>query len=106
VTIHTASDFVFTLPSQDSAGVATDIRFHARLFSLTQVVPLLRTDSVLPHLPLKLPHVSQVFFQQLANPHVIQAGWVWDEGETVDVCIHGQSLKGVQVKRESTWGGS
>jgi len=25
-------------------------------------------------LPLKLPHVSQVFLQQLANPHVIQAG--------------------------------
>ena len=55
---------------------------------------------------LKLPHASQVFLQQLANPHVIQAGWGWDEGETVDVCIHGQSLKGVQVKRESSWGGS
>ena len=29
----------------------------------------------------KLPHVSHVFLQQLANPHVIQAGWVWDEGK-------------------------
>ena len=32
----------------------------------------------------------------------MQAGWVWDEGGTVNlnVCIHGQSLKGVQVKEE------
>jgi len=44
--------------------------------------------------------------QQLANPHVIQAGWVWEEGETVDVWIHGQSLKRVQVKGESGWDGS
>jgi len=80
----------------------------ARLLSHTQVVPLLRTHSVPPthDLPLKLPHVSQVFLQQLANPHFIQAGWVWDEGETVDVCIHGQSFNGVQVKGESGWGGS
>jgi len=71
----------------------------------TQVVPLLRTHSVHPthDLPLKLPHVSQVFLQQLANPHVIQAGWVWDEGETVDVWIHLQSWKGAQVKEESGW---
>ena len=80
----------------------------ARLFSHTQVVPLLRTHSVAPthDLPLKLPHVSQVFLQQLANPHVIPAGWVWDEGENVDICIHGQSLNGIQVKGESGWGGS
>jgi len=78
------------------------LRF-ARLLSHTQVVPLLRSHSVLPthDCPLKLPHVSQVFLQQLSNPHVIQAGWVWDEGQAVDVCIHGQSLKGVQVKGES-----
>jgi len=69
----------------------------ARLLSHTQVVPLLRTHSVSPNhdVPLKLSHVSQVFLQQFTNPHVIQLGWVWDEGETVDVCIHGQSLKGV-----------
>ena len=80
----------------------------ARLLSRTPVLPLLRTYSVPPthDLPLKLPLVSQVFLQQLANPHVIQAGWVWDEGETVDFCTHGQSLKGVQVKGESGWGGS
>ena len=67
----------------------------ARLLSHTQVVPLLRTHCVPPthDLPLKVPHVSQVFLQQVANPHVIQAGWVWDEGETVEVCIHGQSLR-------------
>ena len=47
--------------------------------------------------------MSQVFLQQLANPHVIQAGWVWDEGETVDVWIHLQSWKGAQVKEESGW---
>jgi len=65
-----------------------------------------RVCDFLYHLPLKLSHVSQVLFQQLANPHVIQAGWVWDERETVDVWIHGQSLKGVQVKGESGCGGS
>jgi len=71
-------------------------------------VPLLRIHSVPPthDLPLKVPHVSQVFLQQLANPHVIQAGWVLDKGETVDVWIHGQSLKTVQVKGESGWGDS
>jgi len=37
----------------------------------------------------------------VTNPHVIQAGCVWDEGETVNVWIHGQSLKGIQVKGES-----
>ena len=80
----------------------------ARLLSHTQVVPLIRTHSVPPthDLPLKLPHVSHVFLQQLANPHVIQAGQVSDEGETVDVRIHGQSLMGIQVKGESGWGGS
>ena len=57
-------------------------------------------------LPLKVSHVSQLFLQQLANLHAMQAGWVWDGGETVNVCIHGQSLKGVQVKGESSWGGS
>ena len=75
---------------------------------LSLLFPLLKTRSV-PHLthdlPLKLPHLSQVFLQQLANLHVMQAGWVWDGGETVNVCIHGQSLKGVQVKGESGWVG-
>jgi len=67
----------------------------AWLSSHTQVVPLLITHSTPPthDLPLKLPRVSQVFLQQLANPHVIQAGWVWDEGEPVDVWIHGQSCE-------------
>jgi len=98
----TASDLVFTWPSQGSTGVGAD----TRLLNHTQLVPLLRTQSA-HNLPLKLPHVPQVFLQQqLANPHVIQAGWVWDEGETADVCIHGQSFKGVQVKGESSWGGS
>ena len=71
--------------------------------SHTQVIPLLSTHSVTPthDLPLKLPHVSQVFLQQLANPHFIQAGWVHKEGGTVNVCIHGQSLKEVPVKGES-----
>jgi len=91
-------------------NVTREIMFlkFTRLLSHFQVVPLLRIHSVPPthDLPLKLPHVSQVFFQQLANPHVIQAGWVWDEGETVDVCIRGHSLKEVQVKGESGWGGS
>ena len=84
------------------------MRFHARLSSHTQVVPLLRTHSVPPthDLPLKLSHVSQVCLQQLAKPHVTQDGWVCDEGESVDVCIHGQSLKAVQVKGESGWGSS
>jgi len=59
------------------------------------------TEATRTHcLPLKLSPVPQVFLQQLANPHFIQAGWVWDEGGTVNVCIHGQSLKGVQVKGE------
>ena len=59
----------------------------AQLLRHTQVVPLLRTHSVLPthDLHLKLPHVSQVFLQQLANLHVIQAGWVWDGGGTVSL---------------------
>ena len=50
-------------------------------------MPPLRTHSVPPtyHLPLKLPYVSQVFLQQLANLHVIQAGWVWDGGGTVSL---------------------
>ena len=63
---------------------------RANIKSYPTVVPLPRTHSVPPthDLLLKLLHVSQVFLQQLANPHVIQAGWVWDEGETVDVCIH------------------
>jgi hypothetical protein len=63
-------------------------------FESYRVVPLLKPRSVPPthDLPLKLPHVSQVFLQQLANIHVMQAGWVWDGGETVNVCIHAQSL--------------
>jgi len=51
---------------------------------------------------MKLPRVSQVFLQQLINLHAVQAAWVWDG----NVCIHGQSLKGVQVKIESGWGNS
>ena len=59
----------------------------ARLLGHTQVVPLLRTHIAPPthdH-PLKMPHVSQVFLQQLANLHVLQAasGWVWGGGGTV-----------------------
>ena len=82
------------------------LEIRANMKSYPTVVPLLRTHSApsTHDLLLKLLHVSQVFLQQLANPHVIQAGWVWDKGETVDVCIHGQSLKGVQVKGESGWG--
>jgi len=62
--------------------------------------PLLKTRSAptTHDLPLKLPHLSQVFLQQLPNLHVMQAGWVWDGGENVNVCIHGQSLKGVQAR--------
>jgi len=47
------------------------LRF-ARLLNHTHVVPLLRTHSVPPthDLPLKLPHVSKVFLQQLANPQL------------------------------------
>ena len=69
--------------------------------------PLVRAHPVLPthDLPVKLPHVSKVFLQQLANPHVMQVGWVWDEAGTVDACIHGQFLRGIQVKGESGWGG-
>jgi len=33
---------------------------------------------------MKLPHVSQLFLQQLANLHVMQAGWVWDGGDSVN----------------------
>jgi len=68
--------------SQGSADVATDIRFFARLLSRTPVEPLLRIHSATPthDFPLELPHVSQVFLEQLANPHVIQVGWAWDEG--------------------------
>ena len=79
----------------------------ARLLSHAQVVLLLRSHSFPIHdLPLKLFHVSQVFLQQLTNPHVIQAGWVRDEGGIVIVCTQGQSLMGVQVKGKSGWGGS
>ena len=75
---------------------------------LGQVVPLLKARSAPPthDLPLKLPHVSQVILQQLANLLDMQAGWVCDGGETVNVCIHEQSLKGVQVQGEWSWGGS
>ena len=75
----------------------------ARIKCHTKVVPLVRTHSVPPthDLPLKLTHLSQVFLQQLAKPHGIQAGWTWDEGGTVNVCIHRQSLKAVQVKQDS-----
>jgi len=68
----------------------------AQLLRHTQVVPLLRTHSVLPthDLHLKLPHVSQVFLQQLANSHDKQPGWVWDEGGTVNVCTNGVQIKG------------
>ena len=73
------------------------LEIRANMKSYPTVVPLLRTHSVPPTHDLlsTLLHVSQVFLQRLANPHVIQAGWVWDEGGTVNVCIHGQSLKGV-----------
>jgi len=79
-----------------------------RMSSHTQVIPLLSTHSVTPthDLPLQLPHVSQVFLQQPANPHFIQAGWVYEEGGTVNVCIHGQSLKGEHVNGEFGWGGT
>jgi len=77
----------------------------ARLLSHTQIVPLLNPRSAPPahdDLHLKLSHMSKVFLQQLANLHVMQAGWVWDGGETVHICIHGQFSKGVQVKGESS----
>ena len=74
------------------------LRF-ARLLSHAQVVPQLRTHSV--HPTHDLLHVSEVFIQQFANPHVIHVGWVWGEGGIVNVCIHGQSVKGVQVQGES-----
>jgi len=32
----------------------------------------------------------------------MQSGWVWDEGGTVNVCIHGQSLKGVGSRESPT----
>jgi len=78
-----------------------------RAFFFLKKKPLLRARSVPPthDLPVKLPHVSKVFLQQLANPHVMQVGWVWDEAGTVDVCIHGQFLRGIQVMGESGWGG-
>jgi len=43
-----------------------------RNYQVTQLVPLLRNHSVPPthDLPLKVSHVSQVFLQQLAKPHV------------------------------------
>ena len=59
------------------------IKKIVRLLSHTHVVPLLRTHSVPPthDLPLKLPHVSKVFLQQLCmkqnwNKWVLRAsGW-------------------------------